>query len=378
MSAYRPPPDASPDASTAAPESQGPSWATVASCHLPANAGQRGSSQNVQNASATAPTKPCIDRGKAFSAIHLVNTPEATITRTNETAVLPLRIVSNQHEYTNLSYQVPPNTTRNEFIEAFSATPVVITGSNHVHLYPKDNLVVVRFTNEDDHAMFKAATVSMRGQPLQQCAFQTYNPQITFVTLYSLMEADAKTAATIVNNAMSSYSRILDIVLNKKGTFLSDAAQVVIEMAEDKTIDGIIHTDEYIVHAVGKSVSKGCTYCKKEGHARAECPDHPQTKRERQQQAAHLRQQSAPDSPENEARAKRKKVANQPVLPTIANILPMGQTPNNQTPHPKNSNTLNAATRPPTTQPATPTKPCMQTRAQASANKQATSSADTT
>ncbi|KAJ2371654.1 hypothetical protein IW150_004495 [Coemansia sp. RSA 2607] len=192
------------------------------------------------------------------------------------------------------------------------------------------------------------------------------------------MEANAKTAATIVNNAMSSYGRILDIVLYKKGTFLSDAAQVVIEMAEDKTIDGIIHTDDYIVHAVGKRVSKGCTYCKKEGHARAECPDRPQTKRERQQQAAHSRQQSAPDSPQNEARAKRKKITNQPVPPTTANILPMGQTPNNPTPHPKNSNTLNAATRPPTTQPATPTKPRMQTRAQTSANKQVTSSADTT
>ncbi|KAJ2375740.1 hypothetical protein GGI05_007103, partial [Coemansia sp. RSA 2603] len=250
MSANRPPLDASGDASTAAPEPQGPSWAIVASRHLPANAGQHGSSHNVQNASATAaPAKPRIDRGKAFSAIHLVDAPDNTITRDNEIAVLPLRIVSNQHDYMHLSYQVPQNATCNEFIEAFSATPVVITGSNHVHLYPKDNLAVVRFTNEDDHATFKSATVTMRGQPLQQRAFKTYNPQITFVNLYSLMEADAKTAATLINKAMSKYGRVLDIVLYKKGTFLSDAAQVVIEMVEDQTVEGIIHTDEYIVHA---------------------------------------------------------------------------------------------------------------------------------
>ncbi|KAJ1860246.1 hypothetical protein LPJ73_001460, partial [Coemansia sp. RSA 2703] len=214
---------------------------------------QRGSSHNVQNAPATdVPAKPRIDRGKAFSALHLVDTPEASITRENETAVLPLRIVSNQHDYTNLSYQVPPNATRGEFIEAFNATPVVITGSNHVHLYPKDNLAIVRFTNVDDHATFKSATVTMRGQPLQQRAFKTYNPRISFVTLYSLMEADAKTAAGIINKAMMKYGQILDIVLYKKGTFLSDTAQVVIEMAEDLTVDGIIHTEDYIVHAVVK------------------------------------------------------------------------------------------------------------------------------
>ncbi|KAJ1839684.1 hypothetical protein LPJ73_006674, partial [Coemansia sp. RSA 2703] len=369
---------ASGDASTAAHEPQGPSWATVASRHLPANSGQRGTSQNVLTASATAaPTKPRIDRGKAFSAIHLIDASDATITRDNETAVLPLRIVSNQHDYLNLSYQVPPNATRNEFIEAFSATPVVVTGSNHVHLYPKDNLAIVRFTNKDDHATFKSATVTMRGQPLQQRAFKTYNPRISFVTLYGLMEADAKTAAGIINKAMTKYGQILDIVLYKKGTFLSDTAQVVIEMAEDLTVDGIIHTEDYIVHAVGKRVSKGCTYCKKEGHARAECPDRPQTKRERQQQAAQSRQQSTPDSPQNEARAKRKKVATQPAPLNTANILPMGQTLPPVTPRPKNSTTLNAATRPPTTQPTTPTKPRMQTRAQASASKQAVPSAIT-
>ncbi|KAJ2378005.1 hypothetical protein IW150_001055, partial [Coemansia sp. RSA 2607] len=157
--ANRPPADRSGDASTAAPEPQGPSWATVASRHLPANTGQRGSLHNVQNTSVTtASAKPRIDRGKAFSALHLVDAPEETITRANETAVLPLRIVSNQHDYTNLSCHVPPNATRNEFNEAFSATPVVITGSNHVHLYPKDNLTVVRFTNKDDYATFKSAT----------------------------------------------------------------------------------------------------------------------------------------------------------------------------------------------------------------------------
>ncbi|KAJ2379721.1 hypothetical protein GGI05_006545, partial [Coemansia sp. RSA 2603] len=377
MSANRPPPDASGDASTAAPEPQGPSWATVASRHLPANAGQRGSSHNVQTeAPATAPAKPRFDRGKAFSALHLVDAPEETITHANETAVLPLRIVSNQHNYTNLSYHVPPNATRNEFIEAFSATPVVITGSNHVHLYPKDNLAVVRFTNKDDYATFKSATVTMRGQLLQQRAFKTYNPQISFVNLYGLMEADAKTAATIVNKAMTKYGRVLDIVLYKKGTFLSDSAQVVMEMAEDQTVEGIIHTDEYIVLAVGKRVNKGCTYCKKEGHVRADCPARPQSKRERQQLAAQANQQSSPDSPQNEARAKRKKVAVQPALPITTNILPMGQTLNTAPSRPKNSTMLTAVTRPPTTQPATPTKPRMQTRAQASANKQTTSSAN--
>ncbi|KAJ1861754.1 hypothetical protein LPJ73_000943, partial [Coemansia sp. RSA 2703] len=378
MSANRPPPDASGDASTAAPEPQGPSWATVASRHLPANAGQRGSSHNVQNTSATAaPAKPRIDRGKAFSALHLVDVPETTITRANETAILPLHIVSNQHDYTNLSYQVPPNATRSEFIEAFNATPVVITGSNHVHLYPKDNLAIVRFTNEDDHATFKSATVTMRGQPLQQRAFKTYNPCISFVTLYGLMEADAKTAAGIINNAMTKYGQILDIVLYKKGTFLSDTAQVVIEMDESMTIDGIIAAEDYIVHAVGKRVSKGCTYCKKEGHVRAECPARPQTKRDRQQQNNMPHQQSTPDSPQNEARAKRKKVAVQPAKPTATNIMPMGQTLTTAPLRNKASNTLSAATRPSNTQPVTPTKSRMQTRAQASANKQAAPTATT-
>ncbi|KAJ2361914.1 hypothetical protein IW150_007132, partial [Coemansia sp. RSA 2607] len=324
-----------------------------------------------------APAKPRIDRGKAFSALHLVDAPDTSITRENETAVLPLRIVSNQHDYTNLSYQVPPNATRGEFIEAFNATPVVITGSNHVHLYPKDNLAIVRFTNVDDHATFKSATVTMRGQPLQQRAFKTYNPRISFVTLYGLMEADAKTAASIINNAMTKYGQILDIVLYKKGTFLSDTAQVVIEMDESTTIDGIIAAEDYIVHAVGKRVSKGCTYCKKEGHIRAECPARPQTKRDRQQHNDKPQQQSTPDSPQNETRAKRKKVAVQPVMPPTTNILPMGQTPKTAPPRNKASNTLNAATHPSTTQPDTPTKPRMQTRAQASANKQATSTVNT-
>ncbi|KAJ2394961.1 hypothetical protein GGI05_001806 [Coemansia sp. RSA 2603] len=184
--------------------------------------------------------------------------------------------------------------------------------------------MIVRFTNEDDHATFKSATMTMRGQPLQQRTFKTYNPQITFVNLYGLMEADAKTAAMLVNKAMSKYGRILDIVLYKKGTFLSDAAQVVIEMAEDQTVEGIIHTDEYIVHAVGKRVNKGCTYCKKEGHVRADCPARPQTKRERQQLAAQSNQQSSPDSPQNEAWAKRKKGNNTQVEPT--RVKPVVQT----------------------------------------------------
>ncbi|KAJ1852741.1 hypothetical protein LPJ73_002769, partial [Coemansia sp. RSA 2703] len=368
---------ASGDASTAAPEPQGPSWATVASRHLPANSGQRGTSQNVQAASpATAPAKPRIDRGKAFSAIHLVDAPTETITRENETAVLPLRIVSNQHDYTNLSYQVPPNATKNEFIDAFCATQIEMKGSNHVHLYPKDNLAVVRFTDDNDHAAFKQATVTMRGQPLQMRAFKTYNPKITFVTLYGLMEADAKQAAILAKNAMTPFGNVLDIVLFKRGTFLADTAQIVMELDEDKTIDGIIHASDYIVHAVGKRVNKGCTYCKKEGHIRVDCPARPQSKRDRSRQAEKQSQQAAPDSPQNEARAKRKKVAAQLTQPPTADILPMGQMPNNPTTRTKASKTLNTATRPSNTQPATPTKPRMQTRAQASANKQATSSAN--
>ncbi|KAJ1839991.1 hypothetical protein LPJ73_006578, partial [Coemansia sp. RSA 2703] len=382
MSANRPPADASGDASgdasMAAPEPQGPSWATVASRHLPTNSGQHGTSHNVQTeAPATAPAKPHIDRGKAFSAIHLVDAPTETITRENETAVLPLCIVSNQHDYTNLGYQVPPNATKNEFIDAFCATQIEMTGSNHVHLYPKDNLAVVRFTNENDQAAFKQATVTMRGQPLQMCAFKTYNPKITFVTLYGLMEADAKQAAILAKNAMSPFGNVLDIVLFKRGTFLADTAQIVMELDEDKTIDGIIHASDYIIHAVGKRVNKGCTYCKKEGHIRVDCPARPQSKRDRSRQAEKQSQQSAPNSPQNEARAKRKKVATQPVPPVITNILPMGQMPNNPTPRNKASTKLNVATRPSTTQPDTPTKPRMQTHAQASANKQATSTVNT-
>ncbi|KAJ2372053.1 hypothetical protein GGI05_007703, partial [Coemansia sp. RSA 2603] len=197
----------------------------------------------------TAQAKPHIDRGKAFSAIHLVDAPTETITRENETAVLPLRIVSNQHDYTNLSYQVPPNATKNEFIDAFCATQIKMTGSNHVHLYPKDNLAVVCFTDENDQAAFKQATVTMRGQPLQMRAFKTYNPKITFVMLYGLMEADAKQAAILAKNAMSPFGNVLDIVLFKRGTFLADTVQIVMELDEEKTIDGIIHASDYIVHA---------------------------------------------------------------------------------------------------------------------------------
>ncbi|KAJ2398172.1 hypothetical protein GGI05_000245 [Coemansia sp. RSA 2603] len=174
---------------------------------------------------------------------------------------------------------------------------------------------------------------------------------------------------------MTKYGHVLDIVLYKKGTFLSDSTQVVIEMAEDQTVKDVIHTDEYIVHAVGKRVTKGCTYCKKEGHVRADCPARPQSKRERQQQNEKQHQQSSPDDPQNEAWAKCKKVAFQPALQTTTNNPPLGQSLSNSTPCPITSNMLTAATRPSTTQPATPTKPHMQTRAQASANKQATPTA---
>ncbi|KAJ2372104.1 hypothetical protein IW150_004283 [Coemansia sp. RSA 2607] len=217
----------------------------------------------------------------------------------------------------------------------------------------------------------------MRGQPPQMRAFKTYNPKITFVTLYGLMKADAKQTAILAKNAMSPFRNVLDIVLFKRGTFLANTAQIVMELDEEKTIDGFIHASDYIIHAVGKHVSKGCTYCKKEGHIRADCPTRPQSKHDRSRQAEKQSQQSAPDSPQNEARAKRKKVAVQLTQPPTTDILPMGQMPNNPTTRNKASSTLNAATRPSNTQLATPTKPRMQTRAQTSAAKQTAPATET-
>ncbi|KAJ2787637.1 hypothetical protein GGI15_000523, partial [Coemansia interrupta] len=277
MSEQRPAPGAPPRAPSPAPAATGPVWSTVVTRGGPPNTGQRGTSQHVgEGPGSKASGPPKVDNGVPFSALHLVKKTAEEVAALDWTAVPPVRIVPNQHDYPCLGYTVPAGTTYTEIQDAFNEKGDVIKGMLHLTFYRSSNLAVVRFDNEEDKLTFLTEPVVVRGQPARLSQFFAYTPDLAFVMLTGLQEANPRDAASKIEAALNPFGRLVDIVLFKRGKFLASIAQVVVSLAEGTTVDGLLELDGYSVNAIGKRVEKACIYCKERGHIKAECLNRPQ------------------------------------------------------------------------------------------------------
>ncbi|KAJ1721298.1 hypothetical protein LPJ53_004151, partial [Coemansia erecta] len=277
MSKQRPPPGTPPRAPSPAPAPDGPTWSTVLVRGGPPNTGQRGTSQNFLENPARQANKPTrVDNGTPFSALHLIEKTGTEADAFNVTTVPPVRIVPNQHDYPCLGYSVPAGATYTDIQDMFIAKQDKLTSSLHLTFYCSSRLAVIRFRNDKDRLTFLSEQIEINGVPAQLSQFQAYSPEITFVTLTGLQEADPRNAATKIHAALGDHGRIIDIVLYKRGPFLSSLAQVVVSLPEGKTIDGLVELGNYNVTALGKCVDKACVYCKTKGHTKAECRNRPQ------------------------------------------------------------------------------------------------------
>ncbi|KAJ2776124.1 hypothetical protein GGI15_004646, partial [Coemansia interrupta] len=188
---------------------------------------------------------PKVDNGIPFSTRHLVKKTAEEVAVLDWTVVPPVHIVPNQHDYLCLGYTVPASTTYMEIQDAFNTKGDTIKGMLHLTLYHSSNLAVIHFDNKEDKLTFLMEPVVVRGQPAHLSQFFAYTPDLAFVMLTRMQEANPHDAVHKIETTLTLFDHLVDIVLFKQGKFLASIAQVVILLAEGMTVNGLLELDSY-------------------------------------------------------------------------------------------------------------------------------------
>ncbi|KAJ2401127.1 hypothetical protein GGI23_001599, partial [Coemansia sp. RSA 2559] len=216
-----------------------------------------------------------------------------------------------------LGYALPPNSTVAEFKKAAYELPTN-SGAQYV-VSPYRGIGILSLSDFEDLEIARKSTLMLKGIPVQVCHLIAYTPRLYRVTMRGLKISAASKdtigmAVKKIDAAMMAFGIVQDISLeidvNKGRYYISDSAELIILLNDEKNLPSIVTIDKATVTLTGKCVDAFCMYCKQPGHLLDKCPTRPGNKKH--SHMAGEREVSKPTAPSAPPSKRNRRAKRQP------------------------------------------------------------------
>ncbi|KAJ1823789.1 hypothetical protein GGH91_000649 [Coemansia sp. RSA 2671] len=181
----------------------------------------------------------------------------------------PLQIVRDTLDDKYLAYDIPADTSLPDWMQACSK--VEIEGYSFVSVNTRAKVGILSFGTDEDLARVEAATIFVKGKPVQRKRIQSYKDTLAHVYIYDF-DADSLEGLTKdFYEALSLYGVVLDIEFEVSGSSVLARAKALVDMTVAR-IPGCVDIRGRRLGLSGKKVGLFCRYCREPGHHKKSCP----------------------------------------------------------------------------------------------------------